>query len=286
MTNNNIVPINSIQSPFDSIRKFRADGSEYWIARELMTLMGYPRWQTFIVPIKNAIENLELNGDIVLEHFSLLTVKSSGRDGSDYELTRYASYMTALCCDGRKPEVAAAKKYFATKTREAETAPILPQDYEQALVALLDVVREKKALAASNQQLEQEKQVLSLAIAEAKPKAELYDIYISRDGWLTGEQIAKQLLVSTRKMFDVLRGEKIIYQRSGKNLPCADWVNRQWATMRPVRCHDEVMRSNLVFSHKAIMQIFDLLQDNGLIDKNRNYQLHFELNEPKPMKRA
>jgi hypothetical protein len=56
--------------------------------------------------------------------------------------------------------------------------------------------------------------------------------------------------------------------------------------MRPVRCHDEIVRSNLVFSHKSIMQIFDLLQEVGLIDKNRNYQLHFVADEPKQMKRA
>jgi hypothetical protein len=70
--------------------------------------------------IESAIENLKLNGDNPSDHFLLLSVKSSGREASSYELTRYASYMTALACDGRKPEVAAAKKYFATKTREAE----------------------------------------------------------------------------------------------------------------------------------------------------------------------
>jgi DNA-damage-inducible protein D len=117
---NNIVPIDHSQSPFDAIRRYRADGSEFWEARELMSLMGYPRWEKFKNPLNAAIENLELNGDIVANHFSPLMVKSSGRDASSYELTRYAAYMTALCCDGRKPEVAAAKKYFATKTREAE----------------------------------------------------------------------------------------------------------------------------------------------------------------------
>lgn len=284
MSNNNIATIDLTQSPFDSIRKIREDGSEYWIARELMFLMGYKKWQNFEIPIKNAVENLELNGDIVSSHFLPLAVKSAGRDSSDHELTRYASYMTALCCDGRKPEVAAAKKYFATKAREAEIA--IPKTRAEALRLAADLEDQLEAEKLVTQQLQQEKQLLSLAIAKAQPKAEFYDIYVSRDGWLTGEQIAKQLSVSTRKMFDILRDEKVVYSRSGKNFPCARWVEKGWATMRPVRCHDEIMRNNLVFSHKVIMQIFDLLQDNGLIEKNRQYNIHFQTDEPKQLKMA
>jgi hypothetical protein len=56
--------------------------------------------------------------------------------------------------------------------------------------------------------------------------------------------------------------------------------------MRPVRCHDEIVRNNLVFSHKVIMQIFDLLQDKGLIEKNRKYNIHLESDEPKQLKHA
>lgn len=124
---------NNDQSPFDSIRRYRADGSEYWKARELMIMMGYKKWERFENPITQAIENLEINGDIVADHFFPLVVKSSGRDGSSYELTRYAAYMTALCCDGRKPEVAAAKKYFATKARKAEIAETTPEPIVKAL---------------------------------------------------------------------------------------------------------------------------------------------------------
>jgi hypothetical protein len=121
------------QSPFDSIRRYRADGSEYWEARELMIMMGYKKWERFENPINQAIENLEINGDIVADHFFPLAVKSAGRDASSYELTRYAAYMTALCCDGRKPEVAAAKKYFAMKARQAEIAESKPEPVAKAL---------------------------------------------------------------------------------------------------------------------------------------------------------
>ena len=123
---------------------------------------------------------------------------------------------------------------------------------------------------------------------EAKPKVDFYEVYVSADGWITGELIAKQLSVSNRKMFDILRSEKIIYRRTegGRNYPCQKWVDKGLATMRETRCSDNVMRFNLVFSHKSVMQIFDLLQDKGLIPKNRDFQLRFELDEPKQMKRA
>ncbi len=34
-------------SPFDAIRRFDESGKEYWIARELMKLLGYTKWERF-----------------------------------------------------------------------------------------------------------------------------------------------------------------------------------------------------------------------------------------------
>jgi hypothetical protein len=125
---NSLTKIDDNASPFDTIRRVD-DSGEFWSARELMTLMGYPRWAKFESPIIQAIENLELTGDKTPDHFLPLMVKSQGRNGSDYRLSRYACYMIALCCDGRKIEVASAKKYFAIKAREAEI--IIPQQNDR-----------------------------------------------------------------------------------------------------------------------------------------------------------
>ena len=151
----NIVTINpsNSDSPFDSIRRYNEQGNEYWIARELMGLMGYRQWRNFETTINQAIENLELNDDKVSDHFLLLVTKSQGRDGKDFKLTRYASYMTALCCDGRKPEVAAAKKYFAIKTREAETVIPAQSDRIRQLEIELEISRNNKAITASQAEI-------------------------------------------------------------------------------------------------------------------------------------
>ncbi|MFY7883516.1 MAG: hypothetical protein ACOVOV_01585 [Dolichospermum sp.] len=107
-------------SLFDSIRHFDEQGQEFWTGRELMRMMGYAKWQRFESAIAEAVENLEYEGDSVEENFLPLVVKSGGRQSLDYKMSRYACYMTALCCDNRKPEVKSAKKYFAVQARKAE----------------------------------------------------------------------------------------------------------------------------------------------------------------------
>lgn len=124
MSNSNIVPASiesNLSSPFDAIRRYNASGNEYWLARELMKMLGYVKWERFENPIQQAIENLELNQDNVSSNiFPLEGSKVTKSGGGDYKLSRYGCYMVALCCEGRKPEVAQAKRYFAVKARQAE----------------------------------------------------------------------------------------------------------------------------------------------------------------------
>ena len=225
-------------------------------------------------------------------------ILNDGNRGNPNTAIISESGLYSLTLGSRKPQAKDFKRWVTheilptiRKTGKYEVeqkpiAPALPQDFEEAVVALLAQILEKKVLAEANQKLLQEKQVLQTEVKALAPQANLYQIYVSSDGWLTGEQIAKQLSVSPRKMFDVLRTEKVIFSRSGRNLPCQKWVDQKWATMREVKCRDDVMRFNLVFSYKSIMQIFDILQAKELIPANSDYQTHLEFDAPKPMKRA
>lgn len=113
-------------SPFDALRRERADGSEYWLARELMPLLGYESWRRFAEAVDRAATACANQGFDVSKEFAEAVKNPSelgGRPAEDFELSRFACYLTAMNGDPRKPEVAAAQAYFAVRTREAETAP-------------------------------------------------------------------------------------------------------------------------------------------------------------------
>ena len=101
-------------SPFDSIRHFDGD-TEYWLARELMLIMGYPRWSKFESPIVQAIENLELTGDKASEHFLPYTHGGTGRPGKNYKISAIGCIFVVFSCDQRKPEVRNAQAYFLSR---------------------------------------------------------------------------------------------------------------------------------------------------------------------------
>lgn len=113
-------------SPFDAIRRVD-NGREYWSARDLQKLLGYREWRKFEDAIERAMIACKNSLQEPSYHFVPIAKKVSlgskaERDVSDYRLTRYGCYMTAMNGDPRKQQVSAAQTYFAVKTREAETA--------------------------------------------------------------------------------------------------------------------------------------------------------------------
>ena len=122
----------SDRSPFDAIRGYKADGTEYWTARELMKWLGYPRWQKGEVAIERAIKSLKNQGYTTTDHVTQVG-KDSRSNGLgvqeiiDYELSRLMCYMVAMNADPEKEMVALAQGYFAKQTYKQELAePQLP----------------------------------------------------------------------------------------------------------------------------------------------------------------
>ncbi|MBW4565324.1 MAG: DNA-damage-inducible protein [Mojavia pulchra JT2-VF2] len=146
-------------SPFEQIKQVDADGQEYWLARELMPILGYQQWRRLEDAITRAIAACQNIGVERKKHFLPLSAKSSGgRPRDDFKLSRYGCYLTAMNGDSRKPEIAAAQNYFALKTREAELAPqtseLLAQLWEKLQQQSTVIEEQGKALAQLQSQIQ------------------------------------------------------------------------------------------------------------------------------------
>jgi hypothetical protein len=141
--------VNPAQSPFDGIRHFDEKGNEFWMARELMKLLGYAKWERFNGVIQRADKAIELQGQDSQNH--IIGTGKLGKAGKevvdDYRLTRYACYLIAMSGDNSKPEIAQAQSYFALKTREAETIIPAQNDRIRELELLAEISRNEKDIA-------------------------------------------------------------------------------------------------------------------------------------------
>ncbi|MCG7203943.1 phage antirepressor KilAC domain-containing protein [Streptomyces arenae] len=162
------------------------NGQERWSARDLQILMGYEQWRQFDDTVQRARQAIDASGLDSRDHFAgARKVMSGGRWGkqevADYRLTRFGAYHVALAGDSRKPEVAAAKTYFAVKTREAELA-VKPDvsSAEGVLILAEQYLAAAKELVATKKELE-----------VAKPKAGKWDAFCNAEGLIDMGAAAK-----------------------------------------------------------------------------------------------
>ena len=112
-------------SVFESIKHFDENKNEYWLARELMPLLEYSKWENFHKVIRNAMIACINSNNNIEEHFPevrkpLKTGNNAIQKILDFKLSRYACYLIAQNGDSRKPVIALAQTYFAIQTSKQE----------------------------------------------------------------------------------------------------------------------------------------------------------------------
>jgi DNA-damage-inducible protein D len=119
--------ITNQQQTFEEI-KHTENGVEFWLARELMPLLGYKRWEDFHKLIQKTKEtDFEDQNDHIRYAPKLIKAgKGATRETIDYQLSRFACYKIAML--GNTNECVQARTYFAIQTRKQEKFEELTED--------------------------------------------------------------------------------------------------------------------------------------------------------------
>ena len=144
------IVINSLNKNFESIKRIDENGVEYWEARELMPVLGYPNWQKAEDVIRRATKACINSGQSSDDHFNQLVKmvdigSNTVREVRDWKLDRYACYLIAQNGDSKKPEIAMAQTYFAIQTRKQEIFEQL-SDVDKRLMIRGEVSEHNKKL--------------------------------------------------------------------------------------------------------------------------------------------
>jgi DNA-damage-inducible protein D len=142
--------INAPNKNFEGIKKVDESGIEYWEGRELMSILGYSRWEKAEEVIGRAARACVNSGQAVDNHFhQLVKMVNIGsntiRKIRDWKLDRYACYLIAQNGDPKKQEIAIAQTYFAIQTRKHELFEQL-SDVDKRLFIRSEVTDQNKKL--------------------------------------------------------------------------------------------------------------------------------------------
>ncbi len=110
---------------FENVKHIDKNGEEYWLARELMPLLEYSKWENFNNVIKKAVASYKNSSNDNL--YWLPEVRKPIKNGKgkeefikDYKLTRYICYLIVQNANPKKKIIALGQTYFAIQTRKQE----------------------------------------------------------------------------------------------------------------------------------------------------------------------
>ena len=143
---------------FERIKQVRAEGAEFWSARDLARVLEYTDFRNFVAVITKAREACTNSDRKAADHFVDITEmvgigSGARREIDDWALSRYACYLVIQNADPSKPLVALGQTYFAVQTRRQELADdkTLKEDQKRLLLRQ-EMTKHNKHLAGSAKQ--------------------------------------------------------------------------------------------------------------------------------------
>lgn len=249
-------------SPFDQIMLLDHNGEERWTARDLQPMLGYGQWRQLDDVVQRARAAIDASNMDSRDHIAgARKVIPGGRWGKqevdDYRLTRFGAYHVALAADGRKPEVAMAKTYFAVKTREAELAqPRVPDISTSRGVLEMASMLHDTALKLVRTELELE---------QAKPKAGKWEAFCNSDNLVEMGAAAKAFSKVTgglgrTKFMELLRTDDMHFlQVQNPRIPYESHIKAGRAEVKMVQAANGQWMEQTFFTSKGLDWLADRL---------------------------
>lgn len=148
-------PLEFVISLLDEKKRAAPNGSPFWMARDVMSVLGYSDWTNFQKVLEKSIVSCDTSGEVSANHFCEVTEMVNIGSGAqrridNWILSKYACYLVAMNGDPSKPEIATAQSYFATQTHKQEAQEQL-MDHERRLLLRDRVKDANKKLSGAAQ---------------------------------------------------------------------------------------------------------------------------------------
>ena len=203
--------------------------------------------------VLRSIENMECSADFTERNFALSDYQdSTGRTHLKYLLTQDGFSFLVMGYTGS--EAARFKEMYINEfnhMREELSKPKLPQNYKEALIALVEEVEKVERLEAK-------------VLIDA-PKVALYDTAMSANNNMAVGRIAKMLDVGPNKLFKFLRDQKVLMS---SNIPYQTYIDRGYFVLRQYTLTHLTQglenKTQTLVTPKGLAWIHNMLKEKGL----------------------
>lgn len=233
-------------------------------SRNIATMTG-KQHAHLLRDIEGYKEVLDQNPDLDSDQFFIESSYESGT-GKRYKsflLTRLGCDMVANKMTGQKGVLFTATYVSRFAEMERKLAmPNLPQNYKEALVALVEQVDKNEQLQTENLMLEQR-------VKEFEPKLSYLDQILHSKDAVTVTQIAKDYGLSGTALNQILHEERVQYKQNDQWLLYAKHQDKGYTKSRTLdilhNSGERTVKMNTRWTQKGRLFIHELLSKRGII---------------------